>query len=278
MPAPLVVAVLAVVVAGVPVTDRAAQSLVVTCEGRDATIVGSGSYVEGTDAADVIVVADGDGPAVTVDAKAGDDLVCVAGGSATYIVNIVGGSGEDSLFVRTGAKADTVTVQQTEDLDIRTGGGLDEVVLYSPTGTGTVNAGPGGGLLKPYADKNVRVDLEDELLSLNRGAGRYRVKNFTKVSAHATSVTVFGDAKNDSFFAVACRAKLSGGAGNDVMQARNDSSFQCTSPGATIYGLKGDDTMKGTVSDDVLIGGLGRDRATGGRGDDRCAAEVQQSC
>jgi Ca2+-binding RTX toxin-like protein len=272
------IAVAVLVFSGAPATEQAAHGAAASCAGRDATIVGSGSYVAGTDGEDVIVVADANVPAVNIEAKSGDDLVCVTGGATTYIVNVIGGAGADSLILRTGAKADTITVQETEDLDIQTGGGLDEVALYSPSGVGKIHAGPGGGLLKPYGDKNVRVDLEDELLSFNGNAGRYTVKRFSKVSAHATKVTVFGDRQNDKIFVVACRAKLSGGAGNDFMQARNDSSYECASPGATYYGLKGNDTMKGTQSDDVLIGGHGRDKAYGGQGDDRCQAELQRSC
>ena len=271
MRAPLALAALTLVGAGLPLGANAGAAAPL-CQGHEATIVSSGPFVQGTEGDDVIVVSKGSSE-LRVEARGGDDLIC-----ASYSVTVSGGAGEDSFVARTGPKADRVRVLDTEKLDVSTGGGFDEIELYGVHGTGSIDGGGRGAILKPYGDDDVLVDLEDRLLMLDGGAGEYVVKRVTRIAAHASHVTVFGDRKDNRFAVVACSAKLVGGAGDDIMMARNDTMYDCPDPGVTMYGLKGNDRMLGTVSDDRLVGGPGYDKAHGGRGDDRCVAEKMKDC
>lgn len=90
-----------------------------TCEGQAATIVGTpGLPIVGTDGNDVIVADDATG----VDARAGDDLVCVTGDSGTVTL----GPGADVF--RGGPSSDWVRAEPEGGVfvdDIATGAGYD---------------------------------------------------------------------------------------------------------------------------------------------------------
>src|SRR5688572_23467942 len=90
MRAPLALAGLALLVAGLPATSYAGVAAP-DCQGRTATITSDGGTVTGTEGDDVISTTG----VVDIDALGGDDLICVTVGSAV----VDGGSGSDSLVV-----------------------------------------------------------------------------------------------------------------------------------------------------------------------------------
>lgn len=129
-----------------------------TCLGRPATIVGvAGQSLDGTDGADVIVTAG----ATSVDAEAGDDLICVTGATR----GVRSGTGDDvvdataseapleersNLYTILGAGADTFTggpgndVVHTGPFDVEGEGVVDESVDVVDTGAGDDTVRSGG--------------------------------------------------------------------------------------------------------------------------------------
>jgi Ca2+-binding RTX toxin-like protein len=299
MRAPLALAGLALMAAGLPLAPPA-QAAVEMCQGKEATIVSvSGEQVvNGTGGDDVIVVRDdSDGRiyALNLDAKGGDDLICISGQLDPDVVGeggalVYGGAGEDSLQVRGSNGRDKLFLNATiEKVDIKLFGGFDDVRLYgagefvdlragSASKLGTVDGGAGPDTIEFYNYDEVRVDLGDERLVLD-GTREYGASGFNRVIAAGRRVILRGDAKANGFASSACRTTLKGSGGNDVLQASINKSFEdCTPKGAYIFGEKGDDRMTGTVRGDVLSGGAGRDTANGGKGNDRCVAEKQKAC
>jgi Ca2+-binding RTX toxin-like protein len=99
-----------------------------TCQGQPATILGTpGSDVDGTEGPDVIVTVG----AFNVDARGGDDLVCVTGFTDDRIVDVDAGAGNDTV--------DTTGTE--ESVDTALGTGVD-TYLGGP-GSDDVNAGAG---------------------------------------------------------------------------------------------------------------------------------------
>ncbi|HEV2798774.1 MAG TPA: hypothetical protein VGV65_14260 [Nocardioides sp.] len=106
-------------------TALPAQAAGETCRGEAATIVGTGATVTGTEGRDVIVT----GPAGTVDALGGDDLVCVTGGAAnSNFVTVDAGSGADLVDTSTLAPGYYVTAVLGAGADTFAGGRSDESV------------------------------------------------------------------------------------------------------------------------------------------------------
>jgi Ca2+-binding RTX toxin-like protein len=273
------VGVLAVVLATLSVPGAAAAEPV-GCQGEVATVVITDDGTTGatTDGHDVVAVFG----AHSVDAGGGDDLLCVwgdvppspDGGGAT----IEGGPGRDSLAARTGRGADLLDVRDLESLEIWMGGGFDELRLSGIRGTGTLDAGAGRGVIKMLEFDRVLLDMEDEVLRLDRGAGDYRVLRFYRAFASGDRVSLTGERHRNGLRARACRATLRGGGADDVLEAVADRQRGCRAPGARLLGQRGDDRLTGTSLDDVLLGGPGRDRARGKQGVDRCEAEVRVGC
>jgi Ca2+-binding RTX toxin-like protein len=272
------VGVLAVVLAILRVPGSAAAEPV-GCQGEVATVVITADGTTGatTDGHDVVAVFG----AHSVDAGGGDDLLCVwgvpadtDGGGAT----IEGGPGRDSLTARTGRGADFLDVRDLESLEIWMGGGFDELRLSGIRGTGTLDAGAGRGVIKMLEFDRVRLDMEDELLRLDRGAGDYRVLRFYRAFASGDRVSLTGERHRNGLRARACRATLWGGRADDVLEAVANRHRGCRALGARLLGQRGDDRLTGTSLDDVLLGGPGRDKAFGRRGNDRCVAEVRVGC
>lgn len=79
-------------------TETDASSQRVTCDGKDATIVSSKTFVAGTDGADVIVVRSLE--SIVVDAGAGNDAICVFTGTFEnpVLVTVFGGAGNDRFY------------------------------------------------------------------------------------------------------------------------------------------------------------------------------------
>ena len=281
----LVLALAGLGLAVVPVPTAASSAAAQTCQGQTPTIVSTERAVEGTDGNDVILAIAPN--TIVVTGGAGDDLICVEGqlsGDGFEFSSIGGGPGVDSLFVRTGPERDFLEMwNDTEVLDIGLGDGFDKLRMHGTLGTGgtgVVDAGPQGGVLqlRDFSSK-VHVDLEDKTMALDRTAD-YEVSRFTRVVAHAPRVILEGDRRGNGLLALACRATIEGGRGDDVLLARDpiDPTATCEPRGARLIGQKGADRLRGGPAGDVLLGGPGPDRADGLEGRDRCLAETERSC
>lgn len=281
MRTPLALAGLALLAAGLPLAAPA-QAAAPTCQGKEATIVGTYT-AEGTDGDDVIVLTGANQEGWGVSAKGGDDLICVTGnwpgptdggGGASFS----GGPGNDSVVIRTGDGNDSITLSpDVEHLDMDLGGGFDELRAYSAGLGGRIDAGADGGTVKMYDFDEVRLHLSKRLLRLD--GVRYEIRGFYRAFASGRRVVLSGDEKANGLSAWACRTTLRGRAGKDTLQAGVDTGVEgCTPKGAHMFGEAGDDRMSGTSGRDTLIGGPGNDKASGGLGRDRCVAERRQGC
>lgn len=114
-----------------------------TCQGRAATVVGSGHRVEGTEGPDVIVT----NGAQTVFALGGDDLVCVSGPrtSPGLPVDVRAGDGND-VVDGTGSPKQPVYAYLGSGVDTFLGGKKnDSVEVAYPDVAGAVDSIRGGG-------------------------------------------------------------------------------------------------------------------------------------
>lgn len=121
----------------------AASGAAETCQGRTATIVGSGHSIQGTEGPDVIVT----NGARSVYAKGGDDLVCVTGRflGKYYPVDVRAGDGNDVVDA-SGAGRQPVHASFGSGADTFVGGGGDDAVeLDYPDAAGGVDTVDGRG-------------------------------------------------------------------------------------------------------------------------------------
>jgi Ca2+-binding RTX toxin-like protein len=277
MRAPLALAGLAMIAAGLPLTAPA-QAAAPTCQGQPATLVfeADSGFVEGTHGPDVIVASGHTG----ILARGGDDLICLSGvlqRGTDEAPFVGGGDGTDSVEIRGSDENDQVDIFDVEQVDVRMGGGFDQVRLSGSAGTGTIDGGPGLNAVAAYDFDKVRLDLGAKRLKVD--GGDYTVTRFVNGLASARVVRIIGNAAGNKLRGSGCRVTLVGGRGNDVLQARSRDDFEsCRPKGARIHGLKGRDRMDGSTLDDVLLGGAGRDTAEGNRGNDRCVAERKREC
>lgn len=119
LPAGLATGLLAVTL----LTAPGAQAASYTCQGRTATVVGSGQYdLVGTEGDDVMVT---NGVGTTV-GLGGNDLICVTGGTAFGDVSVDAGAGDD--VVDASAVIGGVDVELGAGSDTYTGSAYDETV------------------------------------------------------------------------------------------------------------------------------------------------------
>jgi Ca2+-binding RTX toxin-like protein len=114
-----------------------------TCQGRTPTIVGSGHRVDGTEGPDVILT----NGARSVQARGGDDLVCITGPAtgAHLPVFVRTGDGND-VVDGTGSPSQEVYAFLASGVDTFLGGGAhDAVELDYPDASGGVDTVDGGG-------------------------------------------------------------------------------------------------------------------------------------
>ncbi|HWJ83130.1 MAG TPA: hypothetical protein VNS55_12915 [Nocardioides sp.] len=117
-----------------------------SCHGKAATVVGEpGSVVDGTDSADVVVT----NGATRVSTGAGDDLVCVTGGTDVDVVDVDTQNGSDLVDTR-GSRAGVARVDLGHGDDTFDGGSRPDTVYASnafgtPGGRGADVVSTGGG-------------------------------------------------------------------------------------------------------------------------------------
>lgn len=286
------VALLAATVVAVTGADAPAQALslaAATCQGRPATIEGTG-VVAGTDGDDVIVAT---GPGADVDARGGNDLVCIEDG------RVVAGAGDDAVlgtsptgFVQaglffgkdsyTGTGTSSVDVGPVTEVHVTLGAGGGEVWLYatSTPGTGSVDLGSGTGFLYALGEREGLVDLVQDTATVDHL--HVTLAHTENVVATGVRARILGDDQPNTLATYGCKTLIEGGNGRDSLSSIGN-GFDLDLPrcrhGRSVFrGGDGPDRMTGRNGDDVMLGGSGRDVAEGSGGNDRCVAEVRRHC
>ena len=273
-----------------------------TCQGRPATIVGTGPDIQGTPGDDVIVT----GASSRTDAGAGDDLVCVSS-SDHGSVFVFAGDGDDvvdasasnptwvlrTVYLGTGLDHYVGNVGGPTQGDVHANGADDNVadattVLLQVTDALTGPLGTySGGLIQVWsADHDVEIEVDEHIVVAGRVAAD--ITGFNRVLAVAPRVILRGNSQDNSLLASGCHVHLMGKGGDDYLSgssAEGAPRFDCVSE-ATMRGGSGDDQIKGWLGrnrlignagddvlqgrprDDVLLGGSGHDELSGGSGAD----------
>jgi Ca2+-binding RTX toxin-like protein len=232
----LVLAVVAAVLTAVPAHAADGE----TCQGKPVTIVGQIGTTHGTEGDDVILLETDRSSLSEVDAKGGDDTICVTGplpvdrGPEDIASFVDGGPGVDSLEVVASDEEDDLEVYDTEYVDLSMLGAGDRAVVF-----------------------DVASDT-----SIDGGAGPDRLR------------VLFGSGAGDR---QRCMVDLAGGGGADLL-AVSFSGDVCVRGGARLRGQHGDDVLRGSSLGDRILGGKGRDGANGRAGNDLCVAEKEEAC
>ena len=290
----------ALVTGALSAPSSAASDTAQTCQGRPATIVGTGPDIQGTPGDDVIVT----GTSQRTYAVAGNDLVCVSPSA----VLVVAGDGDDVVDASQAGLTTSVTYLGA-GLDRYLGGpgqsfvyadGTDDTVTDARwaylTVTAAVTGAPGtyagGGIAVWSADHDVAIDLDTNMVTVG---GVHAVNLFGIVGAGvvAPRAVLRGNAEDNYLFGSGCDVLFVGKGGNDTLRGsyNEDSPYaqiksECVGMKATMRGGSGDDNIKGWLGlnrlvgnagndelqgrsrSDVLLGGSGRDDLRGGEGSD----------
>lgn len=271
----------ALVQGSAPTTAASAESDLATCNGFEATIVGTGrrDVINGTEGPDVIVGLDGPDQ---IFGNGGDDVIC--GGDSPD--ELYGGEGNDQLFGERalGDVGDDLDGGPGDDqLSGGQGGEHDDVHFSGATGGVTVDllagtsSGPGvgsdtiNGVIHVFA-----TDFDDTIRNatlVEAGDGDDVISGAREVY---TTRPINAGPGNDRVFGT--RGNYSGGPGNDRMVARGESGLYGDEGDDTLlgwvhyeglYGGPGNDVIRSRGGDDLTHGGPGDDDIAGGSGDDR---------
>ncbi len=287
-----------------------------TCRGEAATIVGTDEEygydtLMGTDGDDVIVSM----LSWSVDAGAGDDLICLSPRDDGAVVEVDAGAGDD-VVVSAGDTNNAWTDLGPGRDEFVGGGGEDRVeaslddtivadrgddfVNYSiergerlPSAVGTMTGVRDGGWIK--------VTAPGRRLKIDGGAGTIRLDGRVVTRFPVAPRMFFGVAQRVELIgtpgfnrlgSAACGlAIIRGRGGNDEIVALGSKATpqrECErSRRMVAYGGGGNDSIQGTKQDDELHGGTGKDvirgyggtdLADGGSGRDLCDAERMSGC
>lgn len=244
-----------------------------TCQGRPATIVGTGADIQGTPGDDVIVT----GASRITYANAGDDLVCVTPSPHTSLY-VDAGPGDDVVDATIST---TPTVSQLgTGLDRYLAGpaydevranGADDTVEEANWVTLQVTepvAGPvgrySGNFISVWsADQDVELDLVGDLVVAGRHAAE--IAGFSSASVAAPRAVVRGNDEDNALQASGCDVHVIGNGGDDYLGGSGGEDapkFECDRV-ATMRGGQGDDRIKGTLGRNRLIGNAGNDELQG---------------
>jgi Ca2+-binding RTX toxin-like protein len=224
----------------------AASGAAETCQGRTATIVGSGHSIQGTEGPDVIVTKG----ARSVYAKGGDDLVCVTGRflGKYYPVDVRAGDGNDVVDA-SGAGRQPVHASFGSGADTFIGGGGDDAVeLDYPDAAGGVDTVDGRGGSDTISLQTGPGDVVvDNAIGHFTSAGEVRA-TWTKVegfgihqSAGSQRMTFVGTAADESVSTSSVDAAVL-----DVTLGRGDdrwSSATALTPTSRLVGGPGRDSI-----------------------------------
>jgi Ca2+-binding RTX toxin-like protein len=219
-----------------------------TCEGREATIVGTpgADSITGTSGNDVIVVGDGDD---VVYGKGGDDRIC--GGSGTD--ELWGGPGHDRVF---GGRDGIV---------------IDEGTLHSVQLGDTLRGGTGRDWLDPGFDQRSIDNWRHDKIAWDTSPRAVRIDIAKGVAVGdgpdsfvSTGVDIVGSPYSDIIEGSPADENITGGKGADTLLGRGGTDDLSGGPGDDrLFGGRdgfvtseaGDVTQVG----DTLRGGTGRD-------------------
>ena len=291
----------ALVTGALSAPSSAASATAQTCQGRPATIVGTGPDIQGTPGDDVIVT----GTSQRTYAVAGNDRVCVSPSA----VLVVAGDGDDVVDASE-AGVTQINAYLGAGLDRYLGGpgqnlvhadGTDDTVTdadwayltVTAPATGTPGTYTGGGIAVWSADQDVEIDLDTNMVTVG-GVHAVNLSGIVDAGVVAPRAVLRGNAEDNLLFGLGCDVlfvgkgghdRLSGGDGNeDGPEAQIKS--ECEGVKATMRGGSGDDSIRGWLGrnrlvgnagndelqgrsrSDVLLGGSGRDDLRGGVGSD----------
>jgi Ca2+-binding RTX toxin-like protein len=221
-----------------------AQAATPKCNGKNATIVGTGSPITGTAGDDVIVGTDAD---ETINGLAGNDTICGRGGADT----ISGGENDDTIF---GEDGNDPLLTGNNGNDTVNGGDGNDVLsdLLTETGDDTYSGEAGNDLIVDLTGANVA----------HGGPGADEI---------AVTGRAYGDAGDDPAVGAAdppgvggpADGYADGGSGDDG-HAPTVLSTSPLPPGVRVAGGRAD----GNSGNDVVYGTLDGDEALGGSGSD----------
>ena len=179
---------------------------------------------------------------VTLDGQSGND-------------NLVGGAKNDSLMGRDGN--DRHAGKDGNDF-LNGDDGSD--TLYGDDGNDTLNGGDGNDRLLGNADNDI-LQGEGGNDTINGGAGSDRLVETGNVNFTLTDTTLAGRG-SDTITQIEL-VELTGGAGNNVLMARDTTEIN-----VTLDGQSGNDNLVGGAKNDSLMGRDGNDRHAGKDGND----------
>ena len=284
--------------------SSAASATAQTCQGRPATIVGTGPDIQGTPGDDVIVT----GTSHFTYAVAGNDLVCVSP-TATHVyagdgddvvdaseagvrANVYLGAGLDRYLGGPGQKgiAGNVVFADGTDDTVTDAGRAYLTVTAAVTGAPGTYAG--GGIAVWSADQDVAIDLDTNMVTVG-GVHAVNLSGIVDAGVVAPRAVLRGNAEDNYLFGSGCDVLFVGRGGNDTLRGsyNEDSPYaqiksECEGMKATMRGGSGDDNiqgwqganrlvgnagndeLQGRARSDVLLGGSGRDDLRGGEESD----------
>jgi Ca2+-binding RTX toxin-like protein len=182
-------------------------------------------------------------------------------------IDYVGTEGRDQLAVET-------TGPTLSTLMATMRGGDDVLALDGTAIGGSTRLDTGAGedrLVAARVPWSLALDLKRELL-LVAGIG-YPTSGVEDAFLIARSVSIVGDAQDNTLIAFACRSTITGGHGDDQLIWDRDYFFERYSlsceKSATMRGGPGRDSVDGSPGDDRLHGDGDADTIRGDSGDDR---------
>ena len=204
-------------------------------------------WVHGTDRADQLIV---DSDLLTandldihlaylgwigLDARSGDDLICVKGEQYSRVIDIWTGAGDDTIQLSL----------EHGHVYANDFSGFNTLDFSQANGGANINAGLQNGQFQGYV-------LPQASVSLNGQFDKLIGSNFDDtLIGNNRDNTIYGLAGNDKIYGRGGNDSLIGGLGNDIL-----------------FGEDGDDGLHGEGGNDILVGGFGADFLNGGAGDD----------
>lgn len=256
--------------------SSAASATAQTCQGRPATIVGTGPDIQGTPGDDVIVT----GTSQFTYAVAGNDLVCVSP-SAVYVY---AGDGDDVV------DASEVGVTQINaylgaGLDRYLGGpgqnlvhadGTDDTVTdadwayltVTAPAIGTPGTYTGGGIAVWSADHYVEIDLDTNMVTVG-GVHAANLSGIVGANVVAPRAVLRGNTADNYLSGSGCDVLFVGKGGSDTLigggfvEDAPQIKSECEGMKATMRGGPGDDNIKGWLGLNRLVGNAGNDELQG---------------
>lgn len=221
--------------------------------GADQVRGGTGSDVAQMGAGDDRFTFVGSDGSDTVDGGAGSDTIAYFGSGASEIIDLVAVGAGARFTTDTGLSR--VDLAQVERLELAMSVGRDAVLVGDLSGSGITDVAvsfiaDGVGQASDFVTFSGRAGAD--FVSLAGTAGK-------------VSITGLGHGASAAGLDGEDRVSVSGGAGNDTLDARKVAAGVAT---IGLAGGDGDDTLRGSAGSDELVGGNGADRLVGGGGTD----------